>query len=281
MILDLLNNVDNIDEFINKYPKDVVIAVASVRGMPISILKAFENPDINHILPVIFLKGIEYNGTSNEDYYKHWQMMKNRVKELYGDSKVLYEPVIYKNIELWRLFNVRYARIIENKYGRCNTCLTCKAYFTIVHYHIALMFNKSIIIPEKPNKNKTKFVHELFEKLTISNNNLAKNLDINVLTPINWKTKMDDVKYLLGSNWYWLEDESSCLFERNWEPVIDLKHNKSDIKAAVSSAVIEKYIEPLSLILINKLNKDFKLSKDEINNIIFNYIKNEGDNHGR
>jgi hypothetical protein len=115
-MINIIKDIDDINKFVSQFPADTVIGAASVRSIPISTLKAFERDDVNNVLPVIILKGIEYGGCAEEDYYNHYLMAKDRVREIYGDSKKLFEPVIYSNIELWRLFNVRFANYLMRKY---------------------------------------------------------------------------------------------------------------------------------------------------------------------
>lgn len=271
-LINILKDFQDITDFRNRYSEDTTVCAGSVRGIPVSVLKAFENENVKNILPIIFLKGIEYDGATDKDYYDQWMMINNRVKELYGKSKTLHEPVIYTNVELWRLLNVKYFNTLSSLYKDINICLTCRAYFTIVQYHMAFLFNKKLILGEKVSKNKKKFSHDLLsERLDIHNKELALEFGIEVIDLINWQTKLSDIKDIIGPNWYWIENESSCLFERSWD---NLAKNVS--KSTISDLSINNFIRPTSKTLLREINNNWQLEKETIDMIIKNIILEDG-----
>jgi hypothetical protein len=270
-MINIIKDIDDINKFVSQFPADTVIGAASVRSIPISTLKAFERDDVNNVLPVIILKGIEYGGCAEEDYYNHYLMAKDRVREIYGDSKKLFEPVIYSNIELWRLFNVRYANYLMRKYDLSNVCLTCRAYRILIQIHMASLFNKKVILENRVNSNSLRIKKEdaLDLKFSRSNDRLFQDFSIDAINTLKDYERVEEVAYLLGDKWYFLDKEPSCLFSGAWKDL-----DRDDLhKHDVPEIVVDKYIYPISNLLIKQLNSNFKTDPKTIDRLISDYLR--------
>lgn len=268
-MINFLRDVKDLESFKKSYSNQTILCAASIRGMPISIMKAFESEEVTFILPIIFVKGIEFDGPTEREYLLQWLTLKYKIKELYGNSKTLYEPILYSNVNLWQLFNVKYANTLRDKYGFSNICLTCKSYFTIVQIHIASILNMPILIGEKPNKDKTKFQYDLIrmDRLVQNDKSLFTEFKINRISLINNATLFEDIKYLFPEDWFYLPN-STCLFEESWK-ILHRKNKKSDFP----HSIVDEYITPLSSEIIKSLNKNFLLSKTEMDSIIKSFVE--------
>lgn len=251
-------------ELTSSYPSGTVLCAASLRGMPLSILKAFERDDVVSILPVIILKGIEFDGPTETDYITQWRIMSKHVCDKYDNKKVLHPPLIYSNIDLWQAFNVTYANTIRDLYGDSNICVTCKAYFSIIQIHLATKFGMRLLMSEKLNKDKSKFKLDLIkvDSLSYSDERLLDHFKIERMTLIDHTTPVAVIKSLIPDGWFYLDD-ATCLFEGSWKSMLSMK-----TKFDVSDKIVREFIYPLSRILIECLNVNPRMEKVAINGTI-------------
>jgi hypothetical protein len=207
---------EDIQSIIKSIPSDTVIGEFSGRDSVAAILKALENPSINHILPVASFAATEYGEFQSLE--KNYEQMVNRVDELYGKSKKILPLIYYSNPGLWSVINGRFVEEMNRKFGFYSPCIGCHAYFHLLRVPMALNLSKKIISGERESHDGRVKINQLGSSLDIYRR-ITEYFGVELLIPIQDMENGDEVKKLIGWNWDEGKDHPSCIYSKNYTDI--------------------------------------------------------------
>jgi len=199
---------------------DVVIGEFAGRDSAAAIIKAMEEKDINHVLPMATFAPTEYGDFNSLKY--NVKSTKKRVDEIHGNTKTVDDLVTYSNSDLWSVLNGRFAYSLREKYGFFSSCIGCHAYFHLVRIPFALQLGKRIISGERESHDGRIKINQLGPCLDLYQK-ITAYFGVQLLMPLRGMQEGRDVVDLLG--WDWEEGGS--------QPACALSGNYSDTKGNV------------------------------------------------
>lgn len=198
----------------------VVIGEFAGRDSAAAIIKAMEDKDIDHVLPMATFAPTEYGDFNT--LKANVKSTQNRAAEIHGNTKTVDELVYYSHPDLWSVLNGRFAYELRKKYGFFSPCIGCHAYFHLVRIPFALQLGKKIISGERENHDGRIKINQLGPCLDIYQK-ITAYFGVQLLMPLRNIQQGKEVVDLLG--WDWEEGGS--------QPVCALSGNDRDAKGQV------------------------------------------------
>ena len=249
--------------FAKNIPIDTAIVCCSTRGIPIETIKLLEDSNINYIQPIIILKGIECD-LNKEEYDLQYAKVNLHINSIYGDKKKILRPVLYSDVELWRLMNIRYTKYIMNEFDIYTPCLICRTYYMILNLYIGLLSDRDVVIERKLNERKTEFKNDrLTSLLEPTLNMLEKEFNLKI-------RKIDyTISNLPVNEWPFVE-APKCIFDSSWRDL----NNKKSIDQDKMNRFLNDFVYPISREIINCMKNDETIiNYEEIISVILNRIE--------
>ena len=119
-------------KIIEKYninPKKIAIGEFAGRDSAAAIIKAFEDDEIDAVLPILAFTGTDYG--EKDIYHKNWNLINERINELYENKYLLPLHFIFEP-KLWNALNGRFVAVTVQKYGYYTPCIGCHAYLRMI-----------------------------------------------------------------------------------------------------------------------------------------------------
>ncbi|WP_430886361.1 hypothetical protein [Fusibacter sp. JL216-2] len=233
------------------YNKKTVIGEFSGRDSVAAILKAFEDEDIDYILPVATFAGTEY-GDFNV-IYKNYKHLQKRVKDLYGDKKVLYPLIEYSREDIWALMNGRLSGELSRKFGFYSPCIGCHLYFHLTKLNFARPLSGIILSGERESHDGRIKVNQLGESLDIYQEVIAS-FDCQLRMPLRHMDDGHEVESLIG--WEWKEGlaHPDCVLSRNYRSC----DGKAVYDKNCLERLLQEYVKPAGVLVGKYIVEDQK-----------------------
>ena len=230
---------EEIENIISKLPADTVIGEFSGRDSVAAIIKAFQSPNINNILPVMTFAGTEYG--SLEGLKHNEERLRQRVRDLYGTEKTLHPAVIYSSPKLWSVLNGRPVRSLIDRYGFYTPCIGCHMYFHLLRVPMAGRLAGKIISGERVSHDGRIKLNQLDESLD-AYHRVLQNLGVELLFPIREVYDGDGVKDLLGWEWEEGKEHPACMYSGNYRRM----DGGTDYSKENLQAFLQEFLIPVS-----------------------------------
>ncbi|WP_048059157.1 S66 peptidase family protein [Methanococcus vannielii] len=231
-------------------PKKIAIGEFAGRDSAAAIIKAFENPEIDAILPILAFTGTDYG--EREIYYKNWNLINERIGELYEKKYLLPLHFIFEP-KLWNALNGRFVAAIIKKYGYYSPCIGCHAYLRVIRIPIAKHFGNKIITGERILHDNDFKIDQLKETLEIYHE-ICEKFGVELLFPVKNIEKGVEIKEIIGKNWEQGKNQYSCMFSGNYRD----SDGKVIFEKEKILEILTKFIYPASIeILRNGYSKNF------------------------
>ncbi len=240
---------EEIERIIASLPKETVIGEFSGRDSVAAILKAFESPEIKHILPVMSFAGTEYGNL--EGLQENEQRLRQRVRALYGEEKTLHPTIIFSNPKLWSVLNGRVVHGLIESYGFYTPCIGCHMYFHLLRVPMARRLGGKIISGERVSHGGKIKLNQLADSLEAYKTVLEK-LGVELLFPIREVVDGNAVRDLLGWSWDEGKGHPACMYSGNYRRM----DGKTEYSERALRAFLTEFLIPVSVnvgkILIRK-----------------------------
>lgn len=233
-------NQKNINNILETIPKNTIIGEFSGRDSVAAIIKALEDPSIQHILPVATLAPTEYGDFQSLE--KNYQQMVVRVKTLYGESKRIFPLIYYSNPDLWSVINGRFVNSIHRKFDFYSPCIGCHAYFHLLRVPMALKLGKKIISGERESHDGRIKINQLSCSLS-TYKEITEYFGVELLIPLRYMADGDEVEKLIGWEWQEGMDHPSCAFSGNYKDI----HGRTVYDEAKVQAYLKDFLYPVCI----------------------------------
>lgn len=247
----------------NLYDKSTVIGEFSGRDSVAAILKAFEDDQVNYILPVATFAGTEYG--DYDGLYDNYDKLLERVKILYGDTKILYPLHEYNDNKLWHLINGRFVTELINRFKFYNPCVACHLYFHITKIKFARHFTGKIISGERESHDgriKVNQLHDSLEAYKV----IMSELGYDLMIPLQHEDSGEMVESLIGWDWSEGKDHPKCVLSGNYRGV----EGQAVYDILQLKVYIAQYLKPVGLLMGSYLEE--KISIHELEDMIKDII---------
>ncbi len=214
------------------YDSTTVVGEFSGRDSVAAIMKAFEDPSIQYILPIATFAGTEYGDF--DVLYSNYEKMIEIVKERYGDQKRVYPLLEYSNQDIWALMNGRLISINDASYGYMTPCIGCHLYFHLTKLPFALQLSGRIISGERASHDGRIKVNQLDQCLDSYQEVIAA-CGGSLLMPLRKLSSGDAVERLIGWQWAEGKDHPKCVLSGNYRDM--------DGKAMFDEGPLNDYLE--------------------------------------
>ncbi len=253
-----------IEIILSSLPKKTVIGEFSGRDSVAAILKAFESPSINHILPVMSFAGTEYGNL--ESLKDNEKRLRQRIKALYGTEKTLYPSIIYSSPKLWSVLNGRPVHSLIERYGFYTPCIGCHMYFHLLRVPMARRLGGRIISGERVSHGGKIKLNQLNVSLDAYAKTLKK-LDVQLLFPIRNIVDGDVIKDLLGWEWEEGKEHPACMYSGNYRSI----SGKTDYDAGRLQAFLIDFLIPVSISIGKILMDNPEASLQELEKPLYDW----------
>lgn len=230
-------------EFIpSNYDKSTVIGEFSGRDSVAAILKAFEDDNVNYVLPIASFAGTEHGNF--DIIYDNYTHLRYRVEELYGDRKVLYPLIEFSREDIWGIMNGRVSGALSEKFGFFSHCVGCHLYFHLTKLEFAKALSGVILSGERESHDGRIKVNQLGMTLDTFIE-VVKSFGCELRMPLRHMADGDEVERLIG--WEWKEGVShpECVLSGNYR---DAK-GKAMYSEEGLKRLLDEYIEPAGKIV--------------------------------
>lgn len=227
------------------YPKETVVGEFAGRDSIAAILKAFEEKDINYILPIVSYAPTEYGDLTN--IQKNYNYLKQKTKEKYGDTKKLLDIQYYSSYELWRKINCLEIQSFIDNYKFYSPCIGCHMYFHLLKIPFASKYSRRVISGERISHDGQIKINQS-EIVLNTYKNIMKKLGIELITPLINISDGDEIKDIIGAEW-WEQGvhHLKCVYSGNYKD--------KDDRITVSQDSIKKYLDEYLYHIAIKLEK--------------------------
>lgn len=205
------NALHEFDE--TKYHPSTVVGEISGRDSVAAIMKAFEDEDINYILPVASFAGSEY-GDYNEIYNNYKKILKT-VNERYRGKKTLYPLHEYNREDLWHLMNGRYMAQVTKKFGFMTPCIGCHLYFHLIKLNFAKALSNRVISGERESHDGKIKINQYPLSLD-AYIRVMDYFDVELLMPIRNISDGEEIEKLIGFHWVEGKNHPKCVLSGNY-----------------------------------------------------------------
>lgn len=195
------------------YNPATVIGEFSGRDSVAAIMKAFEDPSVQYILPVATFAGTEYGDF--DVLFENYKKMVEIVKARYGDQKTIYPLIEYSNKDIWALMNGRMIALNANEHGYMTPCIGCHLYFHLTKLPFALALSGRIISGERASHDGRIKVNQLDDSLD-SYQDVIKACGGELLMPIRDISNGEEIESLIGWEWEEGQDHPKCVLSGNY-----------------------------------------------------------------
>ncbi len=230
--------------------KDIAIGEFSGKDSAAAIIEAFKEVDV--ILPVVAFTGTDY-GDKNI-FYKNWELINKRVKNLYNDDKILLPLHYMFEPKLWNALNGRFVSLIIKKFGFYTPCIGCHAYLRILRIPLSKQLGRIIIGGERVYHNgdfkidQIEMVLKVYEKI-------CKDFNVELKLPIKYVKENKKIKEIIGEDWKQGKRQFSCVFSGNYRD----KEGKVIFEEEKVRKFLDEFIYPVSVEIIKRCYKgDFR-----------------------
>lgn len=224
------------------YDKNTMVAEFSGRDSVAAVLKAFQEDQVTHILPVMSFAGTEYGDPTI--LIDNYQKLKEHVKVMYP-SKVLYDLHHYSLPDVWHIMNGRFVTEMIDLYGFYNPCIGCHLYFHGTKVFFAKHFSKIIITGERESHDGKVKVNQLKKTLDVFKN-LFDDFDITLWSPLAEISSGQAIQDLIPWPWEEGKDHPNCVLSGNYRDV----KGKARYDEEALDRYLEFYIRPVGQALI-------------------------------
>jgi hypothetical protein len=259
-----IKKANSIEKIIEGLPGDAVIGEFAGRDSVAAIIKALEDDSINSILPVASFSPTEYGDFKILE--SNYLMMVNRIRDLYGNKKVVFPLVCYSNFDLWSLINGRFVNSIIKKFGFYSPCIGCHAYLHLLRVMIGVKLGKKVICGERESHDGRIKINQASHSID-TYVRIARHFNVELLTPLRYMKDGDQVESLIG--WYWQEGKGhqSCAFSGNYSDIkVNVTFDESKLKA-----YLDEYIYPVCIMLGDVILQNENATKIEMMDKLSNY----------
>ena len=255
---------EKIEEILSSLPKDTVIGEFSGRDSVAAILKAFESPSINHIVPVISFAGTEYGNL--EGLKDNEKRLRQRVKDLYSEEKILHPIIVFSNPKLWGVLNGRPVHSLVERYGFYTPCIGCHMYFHLLRVPMARRLGGKIISGERVSHGGKIKLNQLNPSLD-AYTKVLENLDVKLLFPIRDIVEGDAIKNLIGWEWEEGKEHPACIYSGNYRKMT----GATDYSLEGLQTFLKEFLEPVSIRLGEILIKNPNASLQELQKPLYDW----------
>ncbi len=197
----------------SSYDPKTVIGEFSGRDSVAAIMKAFEDPSIQYILPIATFAGTEYGDF--DILFENYKKMVEIVKARYGDKKTIYPLVEYSNKDIWALMNGRMIAVNVREHGYMTPCIGCHLYFHLTKLPFALALSGRIISGERASHDGRIKVNQLDACLD-SYQEVIEACGGKLLMPIRHVANGEAIESLIGWDWEEGKDHPKCVLSGNY-----------------------------------------------------------------
>lgn len=225
-----------------QYEKNTIVAEFSGRDSVAAIIKAFQEEEVTHILPVMSFAGTEYGSlTSLIDNYEKLQAY---VKEMFP-SKVLYHLLHFSLPDIWHIMNGRFATEMINAYGFYNPCIGCHLYFHGTKVFFSKHFSNVIITGERESHDGKIKVNQLKKTLDVYKE-IFEEFNITLWSPLAQISSGQMIQDLIPWTWEEGKDHPNCVLSGNYRDI----NGKANYDEEDLERYLELYIKPVGRALI-------------------------------
>lgn len=248
----------------SNYDKSTVIGEFSGRDSVAAILKAFEDDDVNYILPIATFAGTEYGNF--DIIYDNFMHLRVRVEELYGDKKTLYPLIEFSREDVWAIMNGRTSGLLRDKFGFFSPCIGCHLYFHLTKLTFAKALSGVILSGERESHDGRVKVNQLGMTLDAFIR-VMESFDCDLRMPLRHMSDGHDVEMLIG--WDWKEGlaHPECVLSGNYRDV----RGKATYTEDNLYRLLVEFIEPAGKLIGKYLmdeSGDLSALKEEVLNLI-------------
>ena len=229
-----------------------------------AILKAFEDDAVQYILPVATFAGTEY-GDFNI-IHSNYLHLKNRVRQIHGENKVLYPLIEYSREDIWALMNGRLSGELFRKFGFNSPCIGCHLYFHLTKLHFAKSLSGIILSGERESHDGRIKVNQLPGALDAYQDVIAS-FGCELRMPLRHMEDGEAVEKLIG--WEWKEGLShpECVLSGNYRNTTgEAVYNEEGF-----NRLVQEYVKPVGQRVGAYLlsgQDDIKTLKKEVMNLL-------------
>ncbi len=264
----ILKNVSltDIESMVSSLPQDTAIGEVAGRDSTAAIVKAFERNDINTILPIASLGGIEYG--DHDNIMENYNLMVQRIKDLYGDEKTLLPLVQYSRPDLWYAINGRFIHTLNKDFGFYTPCIGCHAYFHTLRAPIAYRLGKKIISGERGSHDGGCKINQLPEVLQ-AYKDIMSQLEIELIHPIKDIVDGTEIDEILGFNYIETELSTQCVFSGNYKDV----HGNVNYDLDKINLYMNKFISPVCIQIGRNMIEENEYTKNNFINTVSDILE--------
>ncbi len=204
---------------------EVVIGEFAGRDSAAAIIKALEEKEMYHVLPMATFAPTEYGDFNSLKI--NLKSTQKRVAEIHGDIKTVDDLVYYSNPDLWSVLNGRFTYSLREKYGFFSPCIGCHAYFHLVRIPFALQLGKRIISGERESHDGRIKINQLGPCLDVYQK-IAAYFGVQLLMPLRDMQEGKEVVDLLGWNWEEGGSQPVCALSGNYRDARGQVHYDPD-----------------------------------------------------
>lgn len=273
---DLLSLFPKLKSEIETFGTPEAICDISGRDSIAATIKAFQEEDINCVLPIAVHIPTEYG--SYETVEHNVGFLQKYVKKRFNGK--IYNLIIVDDTEFWRILNGRYIGEIIQKFGFYSPCLGCHLYVHSIRTMIAKFIGcRYVISGAKESHNGRIKINQLPTALN-AYSVIMNELGIEHLLPLRFIKEGTETEKILGIPWKEGENQLRCVFSKNY--------NSFEEKSLICEAEVYSYFNEYAIPLARKLLEIRRNTRDSNNKILLDseidkFIQNllRGDKHER
>jgi len=234
-------------KIIEKYninPKKIAIGEFAGRDSAAAIIKAFEDDEIDAILPILAFTGTDYG--EKDIYHKNWNLINERINELYENKYLLPLHFIFEP-KLWNALNGRFVAVTVQKYGYYTPCIGCHAYLRMIRIPMAKHFGNKIITGERILHDED-FKIDQFKETLETYYKICSEFGVELVFPVKNIKEGSKIKEIIGKDWEQGKNQYSCMFSGNYRDV----DGKVIFEREKIVKILNEFIYPASIEILNK-----------------------------
>uniref|UniRef100_A9A8I3 Uncharacterized protein n=1 Tax=Methanococcus maripaludis (strain C6 / ATCC BAA-1332) TaxID=444158 RepID=A9A8I3_METM6 len=222
----------------------IAIGEFSGRDSAAAIIKAFENDEIDAVLPILAFTGTDYG--EKEIFYRNWNVINKKIKETYENKYLLPIHFIFEP-KLWNSLNGRFVAYTVQKYGYYTPCIGCHAYLRMIRVPLAKHLGKKIISGERILHDKD-FKIDQFKETLETYYKICEEFDVELLFPVKDIKEGSEIKEIIGDNWEQGQNQYSCMFSGNYRDL----NGKVIFEKEKIVKILNEFIYPASIEILKK-----------------------------
>ncbi|HDP69695.1 MAG TPA: hypothetical protein ENN38_02670 [Actinobacteria bacterium] len=217
----------NLKKILFSKPKDKFsakgnLAIGEIAGRDsiAAIIRAFEQEDIDAVLPTIVHTGTEYGDCKNlKDNIEYLQ---KRLKDLgFSGKESVLSSITLKEPALWHALNGRFLSVLFERFGFCPFCLGCHLYMHLIRVPLAWHIGADKIISgERKSHAGSIKINQLPVVLDAYKEALSY-AGVKLLFPLKEVISSDEIESLVGSDWKQGRRQLNCVLSSNYRALDD------------------------------------------------------------